>query len=136
MNLHMDQTRLTLAEAVALDPIEVDGELFMFNLDLTNEERKRTSRLWLYLTGCEAGSRFEAIAGIEVLKDAGLLVMLNMPAAVFVDWFRTVEWDLFDLSDETGSVEWGWGVLNRARAICATMGVLATQEPLRIPAEA
>lgn len=46
MNLHMDQTRLTLAEAVALDPSEVDGELMMFNLNLTNEERRRTSRLW------------------------------------------------------------------------------------------
>lgn len=90
----------------------------------------------VYLTGCEAGSRFEAIAGTEVLGDGALFVMLNSPATVFVDWFRCSEWELFALGDETGNIEWGWEVLTRARAMCATMGVLATQEPLRIPAEA
>lgn len=131
MNSHNAETKLTLADAVMLDPAQLEG-LPARELDLSADERKATSRLWVHLTGAATDTRLEAIAGIEALEDGELFVMLNAPARTFVGWFRREDWEHFALSDATGGDAWAWAVMERARAMCAAMGPLASQVPLRL----
>lgn len=104
------------------------------DLILTDKERKSTSDLWVYLTGVEVGTRLEVIVSNEVRGDGELTVMLNMPARAFRDWLRRADWGCFALSEETDSDVWAWAALERARAMCAAMGTLASQLRLRLPA--
>lgn len=132
MTTHSAQTKLTLAKATLLEPDQLEG-ISARDLILTDKERKATSNLWVYLTGVEVGTRLEVIAGNEVLGDGELTVRLNMPARAFVDWFRREDWGCFALSEETDSDVWAWTALERARAMCAAMGTLVLQVPLRLP---
>ena len=135
MNSHDAQVKLTLAEALMLDPAQLEG-LRGCDLELSADERKATPRLWVHLTGVAIGTRLEAIAGIEALDDGELFVMLNTPARTFVDWLRREDWEDFAVTDATGGDAWAWAALERGRAMCAAMGPLASQLAMRLPAVA
>ena len=131
MNPHNAQTKITLADAV-MRACDCTDELSALQFTTTACERKATARQWVHLTGAATNTRREAIAGSEALEDGELFLRLNMPARMFVDWFRREDWEHFALSDATGGDAWAWAVMERARAMCAAMGPLALQVPLRL----
>ena len=63
MNSHNAQVKLTLADAVML-ALDSTDELSALKFTTSADERKATSRLWVYLTGAATDTRLEAIAGI------------------------------------------------------------------------
>ena len=133
MDSHNAETKLTLADAVML-ACDCTDELSALQFTTSAEERKVTACLWVHLTAVATGTPLEAIAGNEALQDSELFLMLNAPARVFVDWFRREDWEHFALTDATGGDAWACAALERARAMCAAMGPLALQVPLRLPA--
>lgn len=132
MNFHDADTTLTLSDAVML-AFDYPDDLTCLQFTTSADERKATARLWVCLTAVQAGTPLEAIAGNEALQDSELFLMLNTPARMFVDWFRREDWEYFALTDATGSDAWACSALERARAMCAAMGPLALQVPLRLP---
>jgi hypothetical protein len=131
---HSPTKKPTLTEVLALDdPEHATLRLDLDDLDLTLDERIETTNLWLHLTGFERGSALEVLAMQDVLMNSDLFIMLNMPACESVNWLlETVWWD-FQVTLTLDSEEWCWAVLDRACAICADMGELALQMPLRAP---
>lgn len=132
MNSHNAETKLTLADAVML-ACDCTDELSAIQFTTSADERKATARLWVHLTAVATGTPLEAIAGNEALEDTELLLMLNTPARMFVDWFRREDWEHFALTDATGDDAWACAALERARAMCSAMGPLASQVPMRLP---
>ena len=108
---------LSIPQALLLDT-EDWNELGSADLTLTDAERDRVCRLWLHLRGIEDPASPEGVlAWREVRNDSPLILALSAPGSGFLNWFRVQTWEDFNASDETGSVEWAWGVLDRARAL-------------------
>ena len=103
------------------------------DFDFSESERFSTRDLWLHLTGFEPGSALASVAIDEVWQNMDLFIMLNSPAREFVNWFRRDDWELYNLTEETGNDEWACRVLERARMMCNTLGTLSLQLPLKAP---
>jgi hypothetical protein len=137
MNQSQPTTKTTLSEALNWDDSTFEVETEFANasdFDFTAAECSSSSRLWLHLAEIAPGSPLAATATRELLNNPDLFIKLNGPAREFVNWFRREAWDHFDLSEATGSEAWAFNVLNSARAMCAAMGPLALQVPMRLPA--
>ena len=129
-------TKPTLAEVLAMDdPTNETVWLSLDEIDISVEADIATTNLLRHLTDFERGSALEAVAMQDVLTNPDLFIALNMPAREFINWFRREDWHDFQLTITTGNDEWAWAVLDRARAMCADMGKLDLQVPLRVPAK-
>ena len=120
---------IALAAATAMDPGDLD-KLSVADLDLSDADRDRAARAWLWLCGVPEGSAQALRARREVLTDGGLIVALNLPAPEFLRWFRAAHWTEFDSTERTGSEAWSMGVMQRAWAACEALGVMAVQCPI------
>jgi hypothetical protein len=131
MNTHEPKSKRTLAEA-GMQALGDTTDLSALEFPTTAEERKATSSLWVHLTGSATDTGLEAISGGGAQTDGEFFLMLNEPAREFVNWFRREDWEHFALTDATGGDAWACTALERARAMCAAMGPLALQAPLRL----
>jgi hypothetical protein len=143
---HNPTTKTTLAEALSMssDEREIVTEGANVNaFGFSAAEQARTIGLFLYLARIPKGSPLEAVAIRDVLENPDLFVMLNAPAREFVGWWRREDWSLFNLSNMVSmdthiapawvAEEWARNVLVSALAMCAEMGWLGAQMPLKQP---
>lgn len=138
MNQSQTPTKTTLSEALTWDDSTFEVETEPANASdfaFTAAECSSSSRLWLHRAEIAPGTPLAATATRELLKNPDLFIKLNGPAREFANWFRREAWDHFDLSEATGSEAWAFKVLERAGTMCAAMGLLALQVPLRLPKE-
>ena len=113
------KTGITLAEAMKIAPKKLDKVLkCRTDLVTTDEEQADAVQRWLELTGV-AGTDLEPLARREAENDPSLIVTFHMPMQNFLTWFRRTNWDHFAIGAETGTDDWGWEVLDRARATVA-----------------
>lgn len=132
--MNKTKKKITLAEALSWDDAaEVACGLRKCDFDFSDSERISTRDLWLHLTGVEPGSELASVATDEVWTNSDLFILLNSPAREFVNWFRRDDWDLYNLTEETGDDAWACCVLERARAMSNALGALSLQIPLKAP---
>ena len=131
MTKHLERQRLTLNEALLMEPDHWD-DLCREWLIVDAATLEATVQRWVWLRGRSAGDADEQAVRHECSADAGLLVALNLPAAEFVHYWRQAEWHHFCAAQEQGDSDaWAWALLDRARAGAASLGWLAAQVPLR-----
>lgn len=130
----MNMNKLTIAQASLLDP-EDRAEVRVRDLDIDQAARLETAKLWVHLTGIDhQAARLVSVVMNEGLNDGELMVMLNGPASAFLTWFRRTDWEVFALYEATDyRDDWGWDVLDTARAMRDALGNMAHQVPLRRP---
>lgn len=124
---------LTLAQATAL-PTHAWEDLSVSELNLTENEKARLSRLWLWLMGVEADSADAPRVRNEIASDGALMVACSLPAIELLRWLRAARWEDFDSTARTGTEAWAWSALQRVWAACEALGPMASQCSIRAPA--
>ncbi len=127
-----NQIKLNLKQAV-MSAMECTDDLSGTDFIATPDELKATASLWMYLTGVKQDCELAEIVRNEALSDKELVIMLNTPARIFVDWFRREDWEFFELGEATDSDAWAHTVLERARALCNELRPLDLQVAMRLP---
>jgi hypothetical protein len=128
---------LTLAHAAVIASDRCMQDLSMKSLIVDEATKTRTIDTWLWLLGLDTpgsdSSRVEA-ARREVSQDGELFLMLNLPAAELLDWFRREDWALFDCAELFEGEQWAWAIIDRVRGFIGGVGCyLAGQVPARPP---
>jgi hypothetical protein len=133
MTKHLERQRLTLNEALLMDPEGWD-DMCREWLIIDAAALEATVERWVWLRGRSAGDADAMAVRHECSADAGLLIALNLPAAEFCHWWRRHDgWHHFcALPEQEAGDEWAWSLLDRARAGADSLaGWLRAQVPIR-----